>query len=505
MSGESFGFEVKESDLMGRIGSLSVAGKRLETPYMFPVIHPVNQSVSTKELAEMGFGGLMTNSLILYSRRRAEVLEKGIHSLLGFEGVFMTDSGGYQVLEYGEVDVDYSQIADFQSKIGSNLAVTLDRPTGFSASKGYAEETVRYSLENSVKTMREFGGSKTVWVGPVQGGLFPRLVKRSAEGLTDAGYKFLALGSPVQVMQNYRFTDLVGMVVAAKGSIPYSTPLHLFGAGHPLTMALSVALGCDTFDSASYILFARQGRYMTERGVMRLEEMRYLPCSCHVCNSTSVSELSGMSRWEMSRRLALHNLHLLKMEMDSCKEAIWEGRLWDLVEEKAASHPRLLEALKELVREAPRLMAGTAQLKDKGLFVRGEVDLLRPEVTAARSRLKAASRRDSRKALLLISGESLPISRLHLEPPKNLVGLDIYRIHPTLGVYPAELDFVYPFTQTVHAKTRDSESAVPSAVLALRKRGYSQVKIALIDGKGGVRLLSPKSRLRPKGASPSPR
>ena len=110
----------------------------------------------------------------------------------------------------------------------------------------------------------------------------------SARGLVKAGFQVLALGSPVELMEGYLFSPLVEMIVNARKSMPYSMPLHLFGAGHPLTLPLSVALGCDTFDSASYMLYAKKERYMTERGTLQLERMTYLPCSCPVCNGTTV-------------------------------------------------------------------------------------------------------------------------------------------------------------------------------------------------------------------------
>ena len=32
-------------------------------------------------------------------------IKRGIHDIINFNGAVMTDSGGYQVLEYGDVDV----------------------------------------------------------------------------------------------------------------------------------------------------------------------------------------------------------------------------------------------------------------------------------------------------------------------------------------------------------------------------------------------------------------
>lgn len=489
----SFAFEVKESDLLGRIGTLKVGSKSLETPYMFPVIHPVNQLVPTSEMRSMGFGGLMTNSYIIHSRRKEEALTKGIHGLLGFDGVFMTDSGGYQVLEYGDLEIGYEQVATFQADIGSDLAVTLDRPTGYPQKRSTALETVEYSLENARATLEKFGDREVTWVGPIQGGLYADLVRRSATSMVRAGFEFLALGSPVQVMENYMFADLVRMVMAAKRAIPYSVPLHLFGAGHPLTMSLAVALGCDTFDSASYIIFARTGRYMSRSGVMTLQSMKYLPCSCPVCSKTSVKGLLELDHAERTRLLATHNLFILKEELEACKEAISEGRLWDLVEERSMAHPRLREAFVELARFSEDLSAGTPPLKERGLFVRSATDLSRPELSSAAARLVRVMRRSSNRATLSVGGGSE-----QGKPNKNASGRDRYLNHPILGPFPAELEFLYPFSQTEVAAVVPSVT-IESSTKKLKGLGYASVRVE--GGKDRRRVRSRRSR---RGSSPSP-
>ena len=449
-----FAFEVRESDLLGRVGKLQVGGKSLETPFMFPVVHPVSQIVPTAELKSMGFGGLMTNSYIIHSRRRQEALERGIHELLGFDGIFMTDSGGYQVLEYGDLEVGYREVARFQADIGSELAVTLDRPTGYPQSRKVAKDTVDYSFANAKATLEEFGGRETVWVGPIQGGLHLDLVKRSSRSLVGAGFGFLALGSPVQVMENYMFADLVDMIMAARRSIPYSVPLHLFGAGHPLTMPLAVALGCDTFDSASYVLFARSGRYMTRSGILTLQSMKYLPCSCPACLRTSVKDLLEMSHDERTKSLSTHNLYVLREELEACKEAIAEGRLWDLAEERSMAHPRLREAFVRLTEYAEELATGTPAMKEHGLFVRSELDLRRPELLAARERL----------------GRVAGMTRDR-------------QTHPVLGPYPSALEFVYPFSQT-----EVEAGLVPRKGARKGRRGGGRGAVRRGTAKGGGRI-----------------
>jgi 7-cyano-7-deazaguanine tRNA-ribosyltransferase len=479
---KQFSFEVKETDLMGRVGVMTVGKKSFETPCLTPVIHPVWRDIPLSQFKAMGFEILMTNSYILYKRNQAEALEKGLHELLGFDGVMMTDSGGYQVLEYGDTEFTPDQIADFQSRIGSDLAVTLDKPTGYSNSKAYARQTMRASLGAAKDTIEKFGESETIWVGPVQGGIFGDLVRASARGLVEAGFQVLALGSPVELMEGYLFSPLVDMIVHARKSMPYSMPLHLFGAGHPLTLPLSVALGCDTFDSASYMLYAKKERYMTERGTLQLDRMTYLPCSCPVCNGTTLNDLRSSPREDRVRKVALHNLHVLRADVIRCKEAICEGRLWDLVEERAMAHTSSASAFRALVRDhSDLLVKPTPLLKLRGLMVRSEEDTMRPELTLAREHLGGIMAKRTRKAtaVLVPSAAPPPLTKSsgRMRRIKNLEETDIFRINPQLGPYPAELEFVFPFSQTISDRAAPVAS-IAACVKALKKAGYSKVIVA---------------------------
>jgi len=96
-----------------------------------------------------------------------------------------------------------------------------------------------------------------------------------------------------------------------------------------MMFSLAVALGCDLFDSASYALYAKDGRYMTARGTYHLNKLQYLPCSCPVCSSLNARELfESENREEL---LARHNLYVTFEEIREVKQAILEGSLWELV------------------------------------------------------------------------------------------------------------------------------------------------------------------------------
>ena len=139
-------FEIKYSDLAGRIGILHTNHGKIETPSFVPVIHPVKQSIPAKKIKEMGFDVVITNAYITMKRLEDKARENGIHKIIKYDGSIMTDSGGYQVLEYGEVDVKPPAMAKFEMDIMTDFAIPLDKPTGFGLSKKQAREYVDHTL-----------------------------------------------------------------------------------------------------------------------------------------------------------------------------------------------------------------------------------------------------------------------------------------------------------------------------------------------------------------------
>ncbi len=117
-------FEIKKSDLAGRIGLLHTNHGKVETPAYVPVIHPVKQSIPAKKIKEMGFDLVITNAYITLKQYGDKAVENGIHKIIDYDGAIMTDSGGYQVLEYGDIDTDYKAMAEFEKKNCNRLCDT---------------------------------------------------------------------------------------------------------------------------------------------------------------------------------------------------------------------------------------------------------------------------------------------------------------------------------------------------------------------------------------------
>jgi 7-cyano-7-deazaguanine tRNA-ribosyltransferase len=472
-------FEVRYSDLAARIGRLETPHGVVETPAFVPVVHPVRQTISPQFLKKMGFDIVITNAYITLRQYGDEARKRGIHDIIKYDGAVMTDSGGYQVLEYGSVDVEPAVMAQFEKDIKSDIPIPLDKPTGYGLEYSRAKDYVATTLENCKETLRVVGETDAIWVGPVQGAEHSDLVEHSARELDSMGFKLMALGSPVELMEAYEFATLAKMIVAAKKVIP-AKPVHLFGAGHPLTIPLAVALGCDMFDSASYMLYAKDGRYMTPNGTVRLDELAYLPCQCPICTSHTLPELRGMQGDERIIKVAKHNLHVLKAEVDSVKQAIMDGRLWEYAVQKARAHPKLMEAI-HLFKDIEMLEGGTPLFKERAIFFYGPVDQHRPE--ARRFRRAVEGFKTSKKKLVLCpEGELHPFysTRRFREIVKKFPDAQVCSYSPFLGIIPAEISDVFPASHNLATRTGQRPQDYPTFVDSLCKFAARFDEVAIV-------------------------
>ena len=471
-------FEVRDVDLAGRIGKLYTRHGVVETPAFFPVIDPARQEVELEAVREAGIGQVITNAYLLYKRTGGAPVS--IHEYLGWKGPVMTDSGAYQILEYGGVDVTQDEIVEYQARIGSDIAVILDVPTG-DVDRRRAEASVEETLRRAREASRLITKSpETIWVLPIQGGRFLDLVERSArEAGRLPGYSMYGIGSPTVFLDRYQYDVVVDIVYTAKRLLPAGRPVHLFGAGHPLIIPFVVALGVDTFDSASYILYARDGRYITEYGVYRIEDLDYFPCDCPVCRRYTPKDLLEMSKEERTRLLAIHNLHVISRMVRRVKQAIKEGRLWELLEEVARRHPAAQAAFRRFRKYHRYLELHTPVSKGRvrGLRAYGFESLWNPKLTRlqARALARVGPPRGPRRAVLvrLSKAGSCPQD----SDDTHYAIYDYY-----VGVFPSALCGVYP---TIHVDyggvdplvAKHLDDAVTAYVHRLRERGYKEVEV----------------------------
>ncbi|HMA05121.1 MAG TPA: tRNA guanosine(15) transglycosylase TgtA [Methanomicrobiales archaeon] len=450
-------FELLEKDIAGRLGRLQVGEKTVHTPALFPVVNPHLPLIPPAEIQAMGAEAIITNAYIFATsdRFRERALEEGLHRVLGFHGVIMTDSGAFQQSVYGDVEITNRETLLFQRSTGSEILVPLDIATPPRADRRTAESDLIVTLERIREAVDTVGVENLA--APVQGGRFPDLREEAGRAVSGMGFGFCPIGGVVPLMETYRYRELVEVVLAAKRGLSPAACVHLFGAGHPSMLALAVAMGCDVFDSAAYALFAREGRYLTPSGSLHIGEITELACPCEACRGRSAEDLRGDPGKEAL--LARHNLLVTLGEMARIREAIREGTLWELVDDRCRSHPRLLDGYRALLRHGEELEQSDRASKRR-FFYRGSESCLRTEVHRYHrlvGRVPAAG-----QVLVSLTGKVPP-------------GYDTaFLFRPPFGPYPQELGETFPIGQ----------SEIPSWDREMVARGCAGIRALLKDHEG---------------------
>jgi 7-cyano-7-deazaguanine tRNA-ribosyltransferase len=445
-------FEVRDWDGAARLGELTVprAGVTVETPALLPVVNPHKQTVPPSRLeSEFGAEILITNGYIFYGSEdyRDRALEDGLHDLFSFDGAIMTDSGSFQLAEYGEIRVDTPEILEFQHDIGSDIGTPVDIPTPPDVSRTRAEAELE-ETQAALEVAQGVDTGEMLVNAPVQGSTYPDLRQRAAGHAYETTLDVFPVGAVVPLMNAYRYDDVVEVVAGAKRGLGTDAPVHLFGAGHPMMFALAVAMGCDLFDSAAYALYARDGRYLTVRGTEHLDDLSYFPCSCPVCASNTPQELRSCAERERTRLLAEHNLHVTFEELRRVKQAVRAGNLLELVDTRARGHPTMLDGFRTLLDHADSLER-TDPVSKGAFFHLSTESARRPEVARHHDRLDRLSVPGER--VLLTTGAG------------NSDEYDVtWRVVPPFGPFPRALSESYPLTAEVPA--RPDRSAYERAV-----------------------------------------
>ena len=156
------------------------------------------------------------------------------------------------------------------------------------------------------------------------------LRKQSLEDLLELGSKYVALGGLVPFFNKNHNIEFIGKVILQARKISPDIPLHLYGGGDPLELFFYIALGCDIFDSSSFIHYACDGWYMTPYGALQGEKRTKdsgFSCECPYCRK------DWDSLWENKKILAAHNLWTI---LDSVKKATRLGQegIWDYLEDR---------------------------------------------------------------------------------------------------------------------------------------------------------------------------
>ena len=460
-------FEIKAKDNMGRVGVLKTKHGEVKTPALMPVIHPRKQAV---DVGKYGADIVITNAYLIYKDEelKQKAIDEGLHKLINFDGPIMTDSGSFQLSVYGDVEITNKEVIEFQELIKTDIGTSLDIPTAPFVEREKAEEDLKITLERAKEAVdyKKEQNMEMLLNSVVQGSTFLDLRRECAKELSKLDADLYPIGAVVPLMESYHYKDLVDVVMNSMKELPDDTARHLMGAGHPMIFALCVAMGCDLFDSAAYILYAEDDRFLSTRGTFKLENLQEMPCSCEVCSKYTPDDLRAMPKEKRRDLIAQHNLYVSFAELRLIRQAIYEGSLMELVEERCRAHPALLEAVRQLGNYSKDLEKYDPRSKKSAFFYTGPESLCRPEVLRHMQKLREMPKKSN---LVILPPSRKPYSKFvsgklgefyvyGQESEIDLNDTDFMVLDVPFGLIPLEFDEVYPLSQNDAPRTRDVDS-----------------------------------------------
>ena len=351
-------FEVVATDGAARAGRLTTTHGVVETPVFMPVgTHGTVKALGPDDLRAAGAQIVLANTYHLFLRPGHEVVRElgGLHRFMGWDGVILTDSGGFQVFSLSKLrkitdagvefrsPVDGSthflspEIAvEVQQALGADIMHPLDECLAYPASHEATERSLELTLRWAARSKAAHvgrGAASQAMFGIVQGGTDEELRTRAARATVELGFDGyaiggMAVGEPKQAM--YDLTALVASLV------PAGQPRYLMGVGKPEDLVEAVARGVDMFDCVLPTRNARNGQAFTADGPVTLKQARYAraaapldaECSCYACRDFSRAYLRHLfmsGELLAYRLLTLHNVTFFLRLMREMRSAIAAG------------------------------------------------------------------------------------------------------------------------------------------------------------------------------------
>jgi queuine tRNA-ribosyltransferase len=382
-------FELLAEDGAARRGRLHTAHGTVETPVFMPVGTAATvKTLEPRDLRDLGARIVLANTYHLFLRPGHERVRRlgGLHRFMAWDGVLLTDSGGFQVFSLGErsagreregpglVEIAEEGVTfrshldgarhflspegaiEVQEALGADVIMAFDECPPALAGRAYHEvslaRTQRWLVRCS-EAWRRIEGERAgegarhprALFGIAQGGLFPDLRARALEEAAALDLPGYALGGYAVGEAPERMWEGVGRDAPR---MPPGKPRYLMGVGTPEDLLAGIGAGIDMFDCVLPTRTARNGLLYTTRGKLVIRNARHADdgepadpgCPCVTCRTFSRAYLRHLFKAGeiLGLRLnTLHNLHFYLSLLAQARAAIEAGRFEAFRRERLAA------------------------------------------------------------------------------------------------------------------------------------------------------------------------
>ncbi|UFX82594.1 tRNA guanosine(34) transglycosylase Tgt [Candidatus Absconditicoccus praedator] len=367
-------FQLLKKKGKARAGKITLNNKTITTPVFMPVgtkatikgmvLDMLNDPKYTGLDKKIGI--ILANTFHLYLNPGDDTIKNfgGLHNFQNWDGLILTDSGGYQVFSLGldkrtsrnkslvkikDDGVGFKspkdgsshiftpeKVVDIQINLGSDIMMVLDvcSPVHGNNKKKTAQQ-MHLTHKWADKAFDYFGykynDTKSVLFPIVQGGLHEDLRQESLEYLKKYSWDGIAIGG-VSVGETKE--EMYQVVEWLSNTLPEEKPRYLMGVGTPEDLEHTIYQGIDMYDCVLPTRLARHGVAFHSSGEkVRIKnsanKMSKKPldenCGCFACKNFArgyIHHLFKEKEMLGGILLSLHNIVHLHKLTEEIKEKI---------------------------------------------------------------------------------------------------------------------------------------------------------------------------------------
>ncbi len=336
-----------------RAGVATTARGTYRTPCFMPVgTRGAIKYLSAADYEALGAEIVLGNTYHLMLRPGAETVAHfgGLGRFSGWDGLTLTDSGGFQVFSLEpKVDDDgvtFRSVYDgsthrltpestvaTQELLGADIQMVLDVCPPLPSPHHVVELAVERTAAWAVRARSAHRRDDQALFGIVQGGIDEGLRAESARHTAALDFDGYGIGG---LSVGETRAEMLPALAAALGELPADRPRYLMGVGDPASLVECVALGVDQFDCVMQTRLGRHGTALTSTGKLHVKAARHgredepldARCQCAVCRRHSrgyLRHLFSVSEPTASRLVSYHNIAWTFDLMARLRGAIVDG------------------------------------------------------------------------------------------------------------------------------------------------------------------------------------
>lgn len=296
----SFTVLAKDKKSRARVGIITIAHGKIETPYLVPVAtRGFIIALTEKDISKLKVQCMLANTYHLHFKVGSKKIKKagGLHKWMKFSKPLFTDSGGFQAFSLGigretnakkigfvpenripdkkkkesfakitsqgvlfksiydgkKYFMDAKKSMKIQSDLGSDIIMAFDECTSAFHDKNYIKSSMERSHRWELESLK-FHNKKQALYGIIHGGWFKELRIKSARFVNSQNFDGIAIGGSLgkEKTNMYKILDWVVPELDER-------PRHMLGIGHVEDIFECVERGIDTFDCVEMTRLARHG------------------------------------------------------------------------------------------------------------------------------------------------------------------------------------------------------------------------------------------------------